>query len=276
MRGTTIARLRAAGCVFADEEAEILLSAATTPADLDAMCRRRESGEPLEHIVGWAGFGELRLAVGPGVFVPRQRSLLLARAAVAAAREHSEPVVLEAFCGVAPIGATIRATVPGAAVHVADRDATALSYARRNVGTRVEVHHGDGFGALPARLRRRVTVITAVPPYVPEAAHGLLPHEAVDHEPPAALFAGADGLDRIVELVHGAGDWLADAGVLLIEMTAAQAETMTTSASPSTAGRPGDTGRWWVPAGCVEHDDGRTVVAAFTRPGDHRRSGPAR
>lgn len=269
VRATTITRLRAAGCVFADEEADILCSAATTPTDLDALCRRRESGEPLEHIVGWVRFGGLHLAVGPGVFVPRQRSLLLARLAVAAACEHSEPVVLEAFCGVAPIGAAIRTSVPGAAIHVADRDATALAYARRNVGTQARLHHGDGLAALPAGLRRRITVIAAVPPYVPEAARGLLPHEAVDHEPPVALFAGADGLDRIIELIDGADDWLADAGVLLIEMNAAQAQTITTS----TTGRPAIAGRWWVPAGCVEHDDGHTVVAAFTRPGGHRRSG---
>lgn len=90
-----VARLRAAGCVFAEEEARLLASAARTPAELDAMVDRRSAGLPLEHVVGWAEFGGLRVAVDPGVFVPRVRTeflvaqaAALARAAIVRARAH--------------------------------------------------------------------------------------------------------------------------------------------------------------------------------------------
>ena len=81
-----VARLRAAGCVFAEEEAAELLAAAADPADLAVMVDRRVAGEPLETVLGWAGFCRLRVAVGPGVFVPRQRTALLVERAVALLR----------------------------------------------------------------------------------------------------------------------------------------------------------------------------------------------
>ena len=77
-----VTRLRAAGCVFAEDEARLLISAASTPADLAAMVARRAAGQPLEHVVGWAKFCGLRIAVDPGVFVPRRRSEFLVRQAV--------------------------------------------------------------------------------------------------------------------------------------------------------------------------------------------------
>jgi len=69
-----VARLRAAGCVFAEDEAAALLAEATGPASLAALVDRRVAGEPLELVLGWAGFYGLRIAVEPGVFVPRQRT----------------------------------------------------------------------------------------------------------------------------------------------------------------------------------------------------------
>ena len=82
---TVVARLRAAGCVFAEEEAAILSASARTPAELDAMVTRRAAGEPLEQVVGWAEFAGLRVVVDPGVFVPRRRSEFLVSVAVALA-----------------------------------------------------------------------------------------------------------------------------------------------------------------------------------------------
>jgi release factor glutamine methyltransferase len=69
-----VTRLRAAGCVFAEDEARLLICAAATPADLAVMVDRRAAGVPLEHVLGWAEFCGLRIAVDPGVFVPRRRT----------------------------------------------------------------------------------------------------------------------------------------------------------------------------------------------------------
>src|SRR5258708_21033065 len=86
-RSVIVARLRAAGCVFAEEEARLLMSAARTPADLAAMVDRRAAGEPLEHVLGWAEFCGLRIAVDPGVFVPRRRTEFLVGQAVSLVRQ---------------------------------------------------------------------------------------------------------------------------------------------------------------------------------------------
>ncbi len=92
-RVAIVARLRAAGCVFAEDEADLLISSAGTAADLLAMVDRRIDGLPLEHIVGWARFCGIRVTVAPGVFVPRARTELLVRRAAALAGRHEAIVV---------------------------------------------------------------------------------------------------------------------------------------------------------------------------------------
>jgi release factor glutamine methyltransferase len=213
-----VRRLRRAGCVFAEEEATILRQSASDAAELETLCARRVAGEPLEHLVGWVAFGELRLAVGPGVFVPRQRSRLLASATITAAMTVEAPVVLEAFCGVAPIAASVRRALPHAAVHATDIDDIALDFARQNLDDAAGVYCGDGFTGLGDLLRQRINVIAAVPPYVPSTAAGFLPREALEYEPRRALFAGPSGLDCIRELISQASEWLTDDGLLLVEM----------------------------------------------------------
>lgn len=239
-----VARLRAAGCVFAEDEAAILLEAAGDDgAVLESLVAQRVAGAPLEPLVGWVRFGSLRLSVGPGVFVPRQRSLQLARAAVRVAREHARPVMLEPFCGVAPIAASVAAAVPHAEVHAADIDPVALRYARRNLPAGVGVHESVGLAGVPGGLRGRLTVVASVPPYVPTAATPFIPREALEHEPEAALFAGADGLDHVRSLVEELVGWLEPGGVGLIELNrqqyrpaAARARRMGWSASPRRSG----------------------------------------
>jgi release factor glutamine methyltransferase len=90
-RSVIVTRLRAAGCVFAEAEARLLVSAARTPADLAAMVDRRAAGLPIEQILGWVEFCGRRIAVDPGVFVPRRRTEFLARQAAAFAREALAP-----------------------------------------------------------------------------------------------------------------------------------------------------------------------------------------
>lgn len=212
------ARLRAAGSVFAEEEAAILLEAAADDADLDSLVTRRVAGEPIEPLVGWVRFGRHRLAVGPGAFVPRRRSLMLARAAVRIARAQADPVVLEPFCGVAPIAAAVAAAMPGAEIHVADVDPVPLRFARRNLPAEAGVHVGAGLSPLPVALRGRVSLVASVPPYVPDGERRFVPREALEHEPPGALFAGADGLDHVRALVADLVGWLRPDARALIEL----------------------------------------------------------
>ncbi|MFI5866861.1 putative protein N(5)-glutamine methyltransferase [Streptomyces sp. NPDC051546] len=221
MVATLVETLRAAGCVFAEEEAELLTAAAEDAGHLEGLVARRVAGEPLEHVVGWAEFCGLRMAVGEGAFVPRRRSEFLAREAVEAARPGA--VIVDLCCGVGALGAAVAAQVPGAELHAADIDPAALAYARRNLapyGGRV--WEGDLYAALPAGLRGRVDVLVVNAPYVPTGEIALLPAEARDHEPPVSLDGGADGLDVHRRVAAGAPPWLAPGGTLLIETSTRQ------------------------------------------------------
>ncbi|TQM10821.1 putative protein N(5)-glutamine methyltransferase [Pseudonocardia kunmingensis] len=214
-----VGRLRAAGCVFAEDEARLLHDAARTPAELDALVDRRAAGEPLEHLLGWVEFAGLRLAVEAGVFVPRRRTELLAREAAALAAAGS--VVVELCCGACAIGAAVTAAVPGIELHAADVDPVAVRCARRNAPGG-HVYEGDLDDPLPVSLRGRVDVLVANAPYVPTEAVGMMPPEARLHEPRVALDGGADGLDVQRRVIATAPRWLAPGGHLLIETSEAQ------------------------------------------------------
>ncbi|GAA1744975.1 putative protein N(5)-glutamine methyltransferase [Luedemannella helvata] len=219
-----VARLRAAGCVFAEDEAALLVAAAASEAELDALSARRIAGEPLEHVIGWVEFRGLRVAVEPGVFVPRQRTAFLVDRAAAVARPGS--VVVDLCCGAGAIGAALADAVPGVELYAADIDPAAVRCARRNLaGVAAGVFEGDLFEPLPAGLRGRVDVLVANVPYVPSDEVALMPPEARDHEPRASLDGGADGLDVLRRLAAGAGGWLAPGGHLLVEAGERQAPT---------------------------------------------------
>ncbi|WP_353808446.1 putative protein N(5)-glutamine methyltransferase [Agromyces sp. SYSU T00194] len=226
-----VARLRAAGCVFAEEEAALLVEAATDASELEELVRRRVDGEPLEHLLGWAEFRGRHMAVGPGVFVPRRRSEFLAQLAAAACRGVAgRPAVLvELCCGVAAIAAAAAAELQHAGVavrvHAADLDPVAAGYARRNLAEfEGFVGVGDLDAPLPRDLLGRVDCLVANAPYVPtdEVAH--MPREAREAEPLVALDGGADGLALHRRIAEAAPRWLAAGGVVLIETSARQAE----------------------------------------------------
>lgn len=223
-----VARLRAAGCVFAEDEALLLTAAAASPAELEALVARRVASEPLEPLLGWVEFCGLRLHVDAGVFVPRRRTSRLAlRAADLAADALAagrDAVVVDLCCGIGAIGAVVRDAVPGAEVYAADIDPAAVRCARRNLPAD-RVFEGDLFAALPSVLRGHVDVLAVNAPYVPTDAIALMPPEARDHEPPAALDGGVDGLDLHRRIAAKAAQWLAPGGTLLIEAGASQAAT---------------------------------------------------
>lgn len=211
-----VATLRAAGCVFAEDEARLLLD---TDADVAALLRRRVAGEPLEWVLGWAEFADLWIVVRPGVFVPRRRTELLAAQAIVLLRPAA--VAVELCCGAAPVAAAILEEVPFVEVHAADVDPVAVDCARENLPNG-NVHQGDLFDALPASLRGRIDVLVANTPYVPSAEVALMPPEARDHEPRATLDGGPDGLALLRRISAEAGTWLAPGGHLLIEVSARQ------------------------------------------------------
>lgn len=215
-------RLRSAGCVFAEDEAQLLISAAHAREELDRMVNQRVSGLPLEHVLGWAEFCGQQLAVDPGVFVPRRRTGYLVQEAARIARPGA--VVVDLCCGSGAVGTAVAAAVRGIELHAADVDPAAVRCARRNIGPPAgEVHEGDLYSALPDTLRGRVDVLVANAPYVPTDAIGTMPPEARLHEPLVALDGGADGLDVQRRIAGEAPLWLAPGGHLLIETSVRQA-----------------------------------------------------
>ncbi|MFB9690558.1 putative protein N(5)-glutamine methyltransferase [Amycolatopsis plumensis] len=218
-----VSRLRAAGCVFAEDEADLLVAAATTPAELAALVERRVAGLPLEHLLGWAEFHGLRVTVRPGVFVPRHRTGFLVDVAVSLA--PPDPVVVDLCCGSGALGAAFAAALPPRELHAADVEPAAVECARLNLpGARV--HQGDLYDALPSSLLGRVSVLLANVPYVPSDAVATMPPEARLHEPLVALDGGADGLDLARRVAAGAPEWLAPGGTLLIESSERQAPVL--------------------------------------------------
>jgi release factor glutamine methyltransferase len=219
---SVVAALRTAGCVFAEDEARLLLAAARTPDELADMVDRRVIGHPLELVVGWAEFRGLRITVAPGVFVPRRRTEFLVEQALTLAPGAS--VVVDLCCGSGAVGAALAAALGPVELHAADIDPAAVDCARRNTaGARGRVHTGDLFEALPADLRGRVDILAANVPYVPTEEVALLPMEARDHEPLVALDGGTDGLDILRRVAAEAPRWLAPGGCLLVETSERQA-----------------------------------------------------
>ncbi|MFL6134671.1 MAG: putative protein N(5)-glutamine methyltransferase [Nocardioidaceae bacterium] len=220
-----IEMLRSAGCVFAEDEARMLLAEAPTPADLAAMVGARMSGLPLEQVLGFAEFRGLRIAVAPGVFVPRRRTEVLADHAVALAREAGErPVVVDLCCGSGAVGAAVAAAAGPMDLYAVEIDPTAVRCARRNLAaTGAEVYCGDLYAPLPGSLRGRVDVLVANVPYVPTEAIATMPPEARVHEPRVALDGGPDGLSVLRRVTAEASRWLAPTGSLLVETSEQQA-----------------------------------------------------
>lgn len=213
---TLVERLRAAGCVFAEDEAALLEAEASDPAQLEAMVSRRVAGEPLEVIVGWAEFAGRRLTVAPGVFVPRHRTEFLA--SVARSMVPPDGTVLDLCCGVGAIGSVLL-DVPGIRLIASDVDPVAADCARANLPG-AEVFSGDLFDPISTDLRFDVIVANA--PYVPTGEVRLMPREARLHERPATLDGGPDGLELHRMIAGEARNRLVPGGALLIEVSEGQ------------------------------------------------------
>lgn len=228
---TLVDRLRACGCVYAEDEARVLLAASDSPAVLDEMVGRRCAGEPLEHVVGWAEFCGRRALVSPGVFVPRRRSELLARCAVELARSAHEraalsgdrAAVLDMCCGSGAIALTVASEVPGVRLMAVDTSTEAVACATANLAAfGCEVLCGDLFEPLPPSAKGSFDIIVANTPYVPSDEIDLLPAEARCFEPRSTLDGGPDGLDLQRRLFDGARSWLRSGGHVAVETSERQ------------------------------------------------------
>jgi release factor glutamine methyltransferase len=209
----------------------LLVAAAGTPEALAGMVARRVDGLPLEHILGWVEFCGLRVAVDPGVFVPRRRTELLARRAAALvlrARDAraGDATVVDLACGCGAVGLAVASLTGDVRLHAVDIEPAAVACARRNVlPVGGLVYQGDLFDPLPVDLCGRVDVLVANVPYVPSDAVDTMPPEARVHEPRVALDGGTDGLDVLRRVAGTARDWLAPGGYVLMEVGADQTGT---------------------------------------------------
>ena len=188
---------------------------------LAGMVARRAAGEPLQYVVGWAPFGPLRLEVGPGVFVPRPETEVLAgRAAELLAAAPPPRVAVDLCTGSGAIACLLASRArPPARVVATELDPRALRYARANCARHgVELYQGDLDEPLPAELAGQVRVLTANAPYVPSAKLAFLPRDVREHEPRLALDGGPDGLRVLRRVVRLAGRWLAPGGWLVCEI----------------------------------------------------------
>ena len=235
-----VVRLREAGVASPEYDAETLLAHALgiprsrlalvedvdapTATGYDALVTRRAAREPLQHLTGVAGFRTVELAVGPGVFVPRPETELLAGWAVEACVGLDAPVVVDLCTGSGAIARAVTAEVPGARVHAVELDPGAHAWAERNLaGTGVDLRLGD-FATAFDDLLGEVDVVTCNPPYIPLEAWESVAAEARDHDPALALWSGQDGLDAIRTLAVRAALLLRPGGVLGCEHADAQGE----------------------------------------------------
>ncbi|RYB89762.1 peptide chain release factor N(5)-glutamine methyltransferase [Nocardioides glacieisoli] len=240
-RRDAAARLRDAGVASPERDADLLLAHVLDVAlgrlplvdDLgspeqeayDALVARRAAREPLQHLTGTAAFRHVELAVGPGVFVPRPETELLAGWAIDHLLTLERPVVVDLCTGSGAIARAIADEVPGADVHAVELDEGALAWAERNLaGTGVDLRHGDLATAFDDLLST-VDVVVCNPPYIPLEAWESVAAEARDHDPHLALFSGQDGLDAIRVLERRAAQLLRPGGVVGAEHADVQGES---------------------------------------------------
>jgi release factor glutamine methyltransferase len=219
-----VARLRAAGCVFAEEEAAEIRRVVRDPDAVEAVVAARAAGMPLEQAVGRARFAGIEVELAPGVFVPRLRAGAIVGAAVAA--RPAAGVVVDLGAGAGPIAAALARLIPGAAVHAVEIDPAAVTVAARN-GVRLgfAVHRGSWWDALPPSLRGRVDLAAAYLPHVPTHRLAHIPRDFREHEPATAVDGGADGLDPLRAVLAGFDEWLAPGGALVTLVAGEQVET---------------------------------------------------
>ncbi len=192
---------------------------------------RREAREPLQHITGIAYFRYLELAVGPGVFVPRQETEVMTGWAIEqlAAMDVAEPLVADLGTGSGAIALSIAQESPRARVHAVEADPLARQWTERNIASvaaasphtagRVRLHAADFASAL-AELDGQVDLVVSNPPYIP--AEAWVPPEVGEYDPATALWGGVDGMAAVRVVEATARRLLRPGGIVAVEHGAQQ------------------------------------------------------
>jgi release factor glutamine methyltransferase len=216
------ALLSGAGFVAAEEEAAELLARAAGGAELlDSLVRRRLTGEPLAWIIGSVSFGDLRIGVDPGVYVPRWQTVPLARRA--AERLPPNGVAIDLCTGAGAIARTLAASRPAARVVASDIDERAVACATANG---VEAYRGDLFAPLPQALEGHTDVVVAVVPYVPTRELAFLPRDTLAFESPLSYDGGQDGTEVLRRVLRDSPRFLRRGAALLLELGGEQADAL--------------------------------------------------
>jgi release factor glutamine methyltransferase len=235
------ARLREAGVESPEHDAEVLLAhvlgversrlalvhdvPAPAAEEYAVLVARRVAREPLQHLTGTAWFRHVELLVGPGVFVPRPETELLAGWVVESASPLDAPVVVDLGTGSGAIAKAVAHEVPAARVHAVELDEGAHGWAVRNLaGTGVDLRLGDLAAAFDD-LAGAVDVVVSNPPYIPHEAWESVTAEVRDHDPDLALYASGDGLDTIRVVEQRAALLLRPGGVVGVEHADLQGES---------------------------------------------------
>lgn len=212
-----------------------LVAASFTPDQekrFDELVDERVRRVPLQHLTGVAGFRYLELAVGPGVFVPRPETELLAGWGLDVLAGVPSPLVVDLCTGSGAIALAVAHERPDATVYAVEREAHAMAWARRNAQTRaaagdppVALVHGDATSPdVLAELDGAVDLVLTNPPYVPDGS--VVTPEVADHDPGAALWGGPDGLVVVRQLVARAAALLKPGGWIGIEHADVQGEAV--------------------------------------------------
>ena len=203
-----------------------------TIESLRKLVAERARRVPLQHLTGRATMGGVEMAVGPGVFVPRPETELLLEWGLALLHGVAAPLVVDLCTGSGALGLAVAHARPDAEVHAVEVDPVALSWARRNADARadagetaVRLHSGSvGDPTLLAQLDGTAHLVLCNPPYVPADAE--VAPEAAYHDPPAAVFAGPDGLAVILDVVRAGARLLRAGGGIAIEHDDSQGEAV--------------------------------------------------
>jgi release factor glutamine methyltransferase len=197
--------------------------------------RRRAGGEPLQTIIGTTEFYSRSFKVEPDVFIPRPETEILVdqclRLLTPSGRRLIAPQVVEIGCGCGVIGITLAAELPNLLVTASDVDPAAVRLSRFNahrlgVAPRLKFLVGDGYAPLSTNLKGKVDLLVSNPPYIRSDDIVSLPREVAEHDPPAALDGGSDGLNHYRALAAGFAAWLAPDGAIAVEIGYDQAEAV--------------------------------------------------
>jgi release factor glutamine methyltransferase len=200
---------------------------------VEQLLTQRLSRVPLQHLLGSTGFRRIDVQVGPGVFIPRPETELVAEAAIRELREHpvGARIGVDLCAGSGAIAISLGLEVENSRIHAVEFSDDAIHWTQRNVkaheevltaaGSRVDVIHDDAehvadAGRPLARLAGQVSVVVSNPPYIPDA---MIPREIEvrDHEPKMALYGGEDGLNIVRGVLRTAAILLTPGGLLVIE-----------------------------------------------------------